>query len=105
MENNSSSLETRIKSLEDLVNDIRGLVLTIGKHSVESFKTVDSNFENLKQQVEILDNRVQTLQTAAKDGFNGVEDKIDDLKTEVMKIEKVSNYSEEYNNLLRIASK
>lgn len=102
MENNSDSLEIRIKSLEDLVNNLRELVLTVSKHNIHSFNTVDSNFENLKQQVEILDGRVQTLQKAAKDGFNGVGEQIDDLKSEVMKIEKVSNYTEEYKNLLSI---
>jgi uncharacterized phage infection (PIP) family protein YhgE len=104
------ALLSRVDTLEKNHNDLRVALLTAHKHSVASFGKIDSNFQNVTTGIDSIDAKVEILTKAHKEGLDGVEHglnnlgtKVDELKGEVMKIEKVSNYTDEYENLLRIA--
>lgn len=62
---------------------------------MKSFKTTDSNFE-------ILNQKLDNLRDISTTEFKGVGEKLGEIKNELNKIQKVSNYSEEYENLLSI---
>lgn len=102
-EEKTLTLEQRIEKLEVLVSDLRDYIITTHKHSIRSFNTIDENFEIIKEKVGEIDVKVDALAQTSDKGFSEVGVKIDGLQFEVKKIQRVSNYGEEYENLLRIS--
>lgn len=96
MGDEAKSIEDRLDALEEIVKNLRDTLMNAHKHTVASFKTVDENFE-------IVNTKIDTLVASSEKGFDDVGGKIDDLQVEVKKIQKVSNYPEEYENLLKIS--
>ncbi|WP_188051724.1 hypothetical protein [Flavobacterium sp. GP15] len=92
----SLELETRLTALESKLDSLISSFLTHSQHSVKSFKATDNNFEIINEKVDALINN-------SNDEFKGVGEKLGEIKHELIKIQKVSNYSEEYENLLSIA--
>lgn len=92
----SLEIENRLKNLESKLDSLIGSFLNHSKHSVKSFKATDDNFE-------IINQKVDELIINSNKEFIGVGEKLGEIKHELIKIQKVSNYSEEYENLLSIA--
>lgn len=103
MEERIKALEERFKSVELLVGSLRETILTMSKHSVQSFNTIDQNFDIFNENFEGVNTKLDKLVKDAADGFETVGGQLDGLHEEVKKIQKVSNYSEEYENLLKIS--
>lgn len=91
MQNQSekSSLEQRVESLEEKIDALIGLVVSISKTQVATGKTIDSNFD-------ILNQKIDNLSKMSSKEFGNI-------KIELKKIQDVSGYSEEYENLLRVS--
>jgi hypothetical protein len=91
----SLEIENRLTALESKLDSLISTFLTHSQHSVKSFKATDENFE-------IINQKVDELITNSNTEFKGVGEKLGEIKHELIKIQKVSNYSEEYENLLSI---
>lgn len=91
----SAEFEARLTALETKLDSLISNFLTHSQHSVKSFKTTDGNFE-------IINAKVDELIKSSNAEFEGVGEKLGEIKHELVKIQKVSNYSEEYENLLNI---
>jgi DNA anti-recombination protein RmuC len=89
-------------SIEEKFDNLTKVVLDLSKKMHAGFGKVDENFESIGYRLELIDKRIELLLKDSNDGFSTVGEKIDQLKQEVHKIQKVSNYTEEYENLLRI---
>jgi chromosome segregation ATPase len=90
------SLEARLDSLESKLDSLISSFLSHSQHSIKSFKATDQNFE-------IINTKVDNLINHSSTEFKGVGEKLGEIKHELVKIQKVSNYSQEYENLLHIA--
>jgi hypothetical protein len=95
-----TELETR---LEGKIEDIRTAIVQLTKKMATAFEIVDKNFESLESRINVIDGKIDQLAQNSSKEFESVGDKLTDLKNEVTKIQKVSNYSEEYANLLKIS--
>jgi predicted nuclease with TOPRIM domain len=92
------------KDKENITNITKFLILEAAK-SASAFKKIDSNFESINQRLDAITTEVVLLKKTASETLGGVDHvsgKIDLLTQEVQKIQKVSNYSEEYDNLLKL---
>lgn len=95
-EEDLTQLKEKFNTLEEMVSKLRDVLLSAHRHTVDSFGKVDENFE-------VINAKIDKLIASSEDGFEDVGGKIDKLQTEIKKIQKVSNYPEEYENLLRIS--
>lgn len=84
-------MEDKLRSLEEKINAISSTLLDFQKHSVASFNQIDQNFDAIK-----------AILNSHSNDLTDVDGKLTEIKEEVMKIQKVSNYHEEYENLLKI---
>lgn len=94
------------KNLEELktqILDLKSLVITVLKKSFETSELIDSNFEVLNERINELYNKIDCFEKATGKDFTGVGNKLDTIHHELKKIEKVSRYSEEFENLLKIS--
>lgn len=97
MSENSNNLnEERIAKIEEKLDAIVSLFISHAKHSQETRNIVDKNFNVLDAKIETIKQKISALHQDTSDGFGEVKD-------ELVKIQKVSNYQEEYENLLKIA--
>ncbi len=90
------------QKLEEQVTSLRSLVLTVLKKTIETAHTLDSNFEVLKGRMEDLENQIERVAVSTGQDLTKVDGKLDDIHSELKKIEKVSRYTEEFENLLKI---
>lgn len=96
-------IEAKFESLDTQFKDAVKLLLYVHDTQKESLDKADKNFETLESRLKLLEDKVDSLSNNSSAGFQDVGGKIQELKVEVMKIQKVSNYSEEYENLLKIS--
>ncbi len=89
--------------MENSVEDIRKAVLDLNKELLEGFKIIDSNFEAIGKKLDAIEVKVNHLSDSSEKEFNSVDGKLSELKNEVIKIQKISGYTEQYENLLKIA--
>ncbi|REG93009.1 hypothetical protein [Flavobacterium aquicola] len=83
-------------SLEEKIDTLTKIILGVNTKVIEATKKIDENFEILDNKIDALQSQLDGLHIESKTGFA-------DVKHELKKIQKVSNYSEEYENLLKIA--
>jgi len=95
-ENSNNSIEERISKLEQKLDAFFELFISHAKHSIETREVVDKNFDVLDKKIETIKQKISALHQDTSDGFG-------EVKEELVKIQKVSNYQEEYENLLKIA--
>ncbi|HVD99615.1 MAG TPA: hypothetical protein VNB90_15510 [Cytophagaceae bacterium] len=86
----------------NLLEFIRKGVINLNKTQVEAYKKIDDNFDSIDKRLATLEESISKLTEDSESSFTTVGKKIDELKYEVHKIQKVSNYSEEYENLMKI---
>jgi len=98
-----NELEVKVDEMDDKLDALIKAFLGFSNHAVESFKTTDANFGVLEQKVDALSVDVAALSSDSSSEFGKVGKQLSELKVEVLKIQKVSNYSEEYENLLKIS--
>ena len=91
----SLELETRLTALESKLDSLISSFITHSQHSVKSFKATDENFE-------IINEKVDCLMKDSNKEFSDVGEKLGEIKHELTKIQKLSNYTQEYENLLSI---
>lgn len=91
------------EDLKNQISDLKSLVITVLKKSVETSELIDSNFEVLSERIDAIDEKIEGLVKHAGQEFSAVGGKLDTIHHELKKIEKVSRYSEEYQNLLKIS--
>ena len=88
--------------VKELLESIRKGLINLSKTQVEAYKKIDENFDSIDQRLSGLEESLSKLTEDSESSFNTVGKKIDELKHEVHKIQKVSNYTEEYENLMKI---
>ena len=119
------SMEKRIDALENTVTEIKVKLESFGELVTAGFKKVDINFESIgteikgmnsrlmdvdskiehmDSKIDCLDKKVDLLKCDTTEGFKAVNAKIEMLTDQVVKIGKVTNYVEYYNNLKVINS-
>jgi DNA repair exonuclease SbcCD ATPase subunit len=86
----------------NLLEFIRKGIINLNKTQVEAYKKIDDNFDSIDKRLATLEESISKLTEDSESSFTTVGKKIDELKYEVHKIQKVSNYSEEYENLMKI---
>lgn len=96
-------MDQQLESLEDKIEAVRKAVVDMNKVMMESFKIADKNFAAIEAKINTIDEKIDTLARNSSKEFATVGGKIDQLKTEVIKIQKVSNYPEHYENMLKIS--
>lgn len=106
----SLDLENRLTALETKLDSLISSFITHSQHSVKSFKATDDNFEIINEKVETINSKVETINAKVdclmKDSnkeFSVVGEQLGEIKQELIKLQKVSNYTQEYENLLTIA--
>jgi len=99
-------MEERISSIEAKIEGFAAEIRSLGEIISKSFTKVDNNFDsigkqflNLRNQVEILNKKVDQLQGATHEGFDGVGEKLESLTDEIKKIASVTGYDEQFSNL------
>jgi predicted nucleic acid-binding Zn-ribbon protein len=92
----------KLKELETNIEAIRSAVVSSHKAIMESFKIVDNNFAAIKDKIKVIDDKIDALAHSASKDFETVHGNLRDIKDELDKIEKVSKYSDEYANMLKI---
>lgn len=108
------ALSARLDKSESQHEELRKVVIGLSKNMADSFKIIDQNFEALVKRMDIVEHKIDKLAEHAAEQFGSVDgkineiggilsDKLDELKVEVIKIQKVSGYSEQYENLLSIS--
>ncbi len=119
------TVEEQIADLAILTESLRRVLIQVVANSAEVSKKIDDNFEYVNDKIETVNQKIDALAQASHHGLNEVGGKLNDLKDEVggnindlkvevggkleeihtdlRKIEKVSNYTAEYENLLRIS--
>ena len=104
------------RSTEERLNGLEVAVAAIATALTNGFQTLDKNFESIETRIDAMDkkidgveNRLHTLEKKVDElakqsdvSFTSVDGKLDHLTAEVAKIDKVSGYAEEYQNLLDI---
>ena len=95
IENKLSSLEARFDNLEAKLDSLISSFISHSQHTMKSFKATDENFE-------IINQKVDELISSSNNEFKGVGKKLVEIKHELNKIQKVSNYTEDFENLLKI---
>ena len=91
------------QNLEQQVEGLKSLVLTVLKKTIQTSHTLDSNFEILKEQIADIEKKIDQLAADTGQDLTSVDGKLDDIHSELKKIEKVSRYTEEFENLLKIS--
>lgn len=92
----SLEIDARLLNLETKLDSLISSFISHSQHSIKSFRATDENFEIINQKVDL-------LITSSNNEFQGVGKKLVEIKQELSKIQKVSNYTEEFENLLKIA--
>lgn len=82
-------LEKRVDTLELKIDTLIELAVSISKAQAGAGESIDSNFN-------ILNDKIDALAKMANREFG-------DIKFELTKIQKVSGYSKEYENLLKVS--
>lgn len=95
LEKRFQNLETRFSGLEAKLDSLISSFISHSQHTMKSFKATDENFE-------IINQKVDELILSSNSEFKGVGKKLGEIKNELNKIQKVSNYTEEFENLLKI---
>lgn len=87
--------------VQELAENVQALVDLI----LKSNAAIDSNFDIVNQKIDSLTARVHVLSEKSNQEFGNVGQKLNDIHIEISKIQKVSNYASEYENLLKISKK
>ena len=102
--------------METNIEELRKAIVELNTHVVKGFKIIDSNFEaidvrfgNMDKKLSNMDSRLGNIESnlshlsdsSAKE-FGNVGGQLSELKEEVIKIQKISGYSDQFENLLRI---
>ena len=95
--------ENKLKDLESSIEDMRKFIVTSHKAMMDAFTVVDSNFDVIKEKVSNIDDKIDNLSKSSSTNFDEFGEHLKGIKAELMKIEKVSRYTEEYANILRIS--
>lgn len=97
------------KKIDEKFDSIDRRFSSLYMNQIEAYKKIDDNFESMDKRLHSMDKRLSSLEVNvsrlsenSESSFSTVGRKIDELKYEVHKIQKVSNYSEEYENLMKI---
>lgn len=91
------------KSPSDQIETLRKVILDMNKSMISSFHTIDTNFSAIELKLELLEKKIDSLTDTSSKEFEMVGGKLTEVKDELMKIQKVSNYSEEFENLLKVS--
>ncbi len=89
--------------MDATIEDVRKAVLDLSKELVEGFRITNTNFEAIGKRLDLIENKINNLSDSSAKEFNTVGGKLSELKEEVIKIQKISGYTEQYQNLLKIA--
>lgn len=92
-----------IDKLTEQVTSLKSLVIAVLKKTHETSELIDSNFDVLNNRIDELKVKIDSLAKTTGNEFEGVGGKLDTIQHELKKIEKVSRYSEEFENLLKIS--
>lgn len=84
-------------------NSLKNLVLSLLDETIKTSKTLDSNFEILKDRLAKIEAKVDKLSNTTGEEFENVDGKLDNIQIELSKIEKVSRYTEGFEDLLNLS--
>lgn len=100
-----SELDKRITSLEESVSILLQHIKDVNLAIVTGFEKVDKNFEAIKEDIKSIRNNVSDISGNVKDirgkskaTLETVEISLDNLTTEIKKINEVSGYEDIYAN-------
>ena len=99
-------LENRVQVLEESIRTVLQYI-TEGNQSIsDGFKKSDSNFDKItnhfgriEADIKIINAKIDKLYGNTSDNFVKVDGKLDDLKTEVQNIGRVTGYEDMISNL------
>jgi len=103
MEQPYQLLEGKMESLTSVVVDLSKTLLDAIKKTDENFGILEKRLETIECKMQVIENKIDHLDQSSSSEFRTVGGKIDHLHEEVQKIQKISNYSEQYENLLKIS--
>lgn len=83
-------MEKRVEAIEQNLRSLITILVNISTKLEETNQKIDANFDLLKN-----------LDSKSEKGFKVVNSNLEDVKSELQKIQTVSNYTEEFENLLR----
>ena len=107
-----ATIEERTAKLESFVEVLANHVVRTHETILQGLEKVDENFVILHKNFEKVDENfskieksIHSLKGNTSDGFQSVSSKLEDLKSEIKKINEVTRYEDEYANFLSIAHK
>lgn len=100
VEINFESIGTEIKGMNSRIMHLNSKI----EHMDSKIEHMNSKIEHMDSKIDCLDKKVDLLKCDTTEGFKAVNTKIEMLTDQVVKIGKVTNYVEYYNNLKVINS-
>ena len=85
-------LSSRIDAVEGKLDSILKSLKSASETRINNAKIIDNNFEMLNSKIEALDKKIKTLHTDTNQNF-------EEVKFELVKIQKTTDYDSLYDNL------
>lgn len=105
------TIEERLKDLEQLLSDsiadnreIRSSISAGFEKIDKNFTVIDKHFAIINEKVAGLDKKIDTFSGQTDKNLDTVNFHLVSIKEEITKINKVTGYEEEHNNLLRMVN-
>lgn len=92
------SLEPRVEALENRLASLEEKINSLLNHTQEVNASIANGFEKVEKNFEKVNEKIDALRGNSTSTIENVEIKLDDLKTEISKINEVTSYEEMFKN-------
>lgn len=103
MEKRVSDLEKTIASLMEYIKGVNSSISEGFNKSNNNFDKITQHLKKIDGSIAIINAKIDSLDGSTNNNFGKVDVKLDDLKTEISKINNVTGYDELFQNLKRVS--
>lgn len=93
------NLENRVIKLEGTISTLLQRIKDVNDSITSGFEKVDKNFEALNNDIKNIKEDIKAIRGSSTATLETVEVKLEDLTSEIKKINDVSSYEEIYSNM------
>jgi hypothetical protein len=95
-------MEEPISDLQNKITKLTELVVGMNNGIIEANAKIDSNFDIVVERLTSIESKLKSLEGSTSNEFSSVGSKLDSLHDEIKKIQKVSGYDAQHENMLSI---